>query len=88
VYVVALLLIAASAQPAYRRLTAMVSVLVALNMLLFYGLGRDFPQIPRSGLFLPVTVALSCGNIVLLALHARLYRDTHCLTPAPQSQHS
>ncbi len=82
VYVVALLLIAATAEPAYRRLTAMVSALVALNMLLFYGLGRDFPQVPRSGAFLLVTVALSFANIVLLAVHARLFRDTYFLTPS------
>ena len=75
VYVVALLLMVVPCEPAYRRFTAVVSVLVALNMLLFYGLGRDFPEVPRSGPFLMVTVLLSIANILLLVVHARLFRD-------------
>lgn len=75
VYVVAPLMLVAYAEPAYRRFTLGLSLLVASNMLLFYGFGRDFPELPRSGPFLPVTVALSMVNIALLAVHARLFRN-------------
>lgn len=73
IYAAVPLLIVAVEQREYRWLALAVSLLTALNMALFYGVGRDWSEIPRVGLFLPITVALAGANVVLLVVHGRLY---------------
>lgn len=50
-----------------------LSAMVTINLLLFYGLGRDFDRPPRTGPFLPVTVVLSAINLALLWTHLRIF---------------
>jgi hypothetical protein len=50
-----------------------LSAMVTINLLLFYGLGRDFDRPPRTGPFLPLTVVLSAINIGLLMTHLRAF---------------
>jgi hypothetical protein len=70
---VPLLALAAALRPRLRALFAAVSVICALNMNLFYGLGRGWPYaLPRMATGLDATVLLSLANIIALAWHARL----------------
>jgi Gpi18-like mannosyltransferase len=59
-----------------------LSAMVTINLLLFYGLGRDFDRPVRTGLFLPLTVVLSAINIGLLATHLRTFL-AHTAAHAP-----
>ncbi len=87
VYVVAPLLLVALEHRDYRRLAVALSVLPAVNMLLFYGGGRDLPEIPRTGPFLLVTVVFALANVVLLAVHARTYWRLFGPSAAPAAVH-
>jgi hypothetical protein len=70
---VPLLALAAALRPRLRALFAVVSAICALNMNLFYGLGRGWPYaLPRMATGLDATVLLSLANIIALAWHARL----------------
>jgi hypothetical protein len=56
-----------------RGLFAVVSAICALNMNLFYGLGRGWPYaVPRMLTLVDATVLLSVANLAALAWHARL----------------
>lgn len=83
IYAVAPLLIAAVDDREYRRLAVAISLLTAMNMAMFYGIGRDWPEIPRVGLFLPLTVVLAGANVWLLAAHARVYARRGGVVRAP-----
>lgn len=73
VLMVPLLALAAAYRPRLRALFAAVSGICALNMYLFYGLGRGWPPVlPRMATGLDATVLLSLANVAALAWHARL----------------
>jgi hypothetical protein len=48
-----------------------VSAVFALNLFLFFGLGRGFPLPPRNFTVIDATVPLALANCALLLLHAR-----------------
>lgn len=73
VLMVPLLALAAARRVRLRPLFAAVSGICALNMYLFYGLGRGWPPVlPRMATGLDATVLLSLANLIALAWHARL----------------
>jgi hypothetical protein len=75
----------------YRRLYIGVSAFVVVNLVLFYGLGRDFAAPPRAGLFWPLTVTGAFAGIALLAYHVQVFRQAFLgsavvqTAPAPPS---
>jgi len=70
---VPLLALAATVRPRFRPLLVAVSGICALNMNLFYGLGRGAGwAVPRGITLIDATVALSVINILALIWHARL----------------
>ncbi len=71
IYAIPALGIAAIHVRSYRFLLAAVSLLAMLNMLAFYGFGRDFAQPERTGWFLPITTTLALAVIGLLMVHVR-----------------
>lgn len=71
IYAVPALGIAAMHTRSYRFLFVATSVLATLNMLAFYGFGRDFERPARTGWFLPITTMLSLAVIGLLVVHVR-----------------
>ncbi|MEO7272128.1 MAG: hypothetical protein ABIX28_03030 [Vicinamibacterales bacterium] len=81
---VPLLCLAAALRPALRPLFYAVSLIVALNMNLFYGIGmgRGY-SVPRLLLGLDLTVILSVVNIAALVWHARIVaREAGVSVPA------
>lgn len=58
------LILAATLNPASRRLTVWLSLLFALNLAMFYGLGRTMPRLVPRRLGIDVTVPLSVAIIV------------------------
>jgi hypothetical protein len=70
---VLLLALAAALRPTLRPLFAAVSVIVALNMNLFYGIGMGLGWSPPRGLLLvDLSVLLSVANIAALVWHGRV----------------
>ena len=67
---VPLLAVAAAALPLYRGTLAAVSAIAALNLFLFYGIGRGFPLPPRHFTVIDATVVLSAVNVIALWWHA------------------
>ena len=45
---------------------------MALNLLLFYGIGRDFRPLPRSVTVIDATVLLSMAQVVIFIWHGRI----------------
>jgi hypothetical protein len=82
VLAVPLLGLAAVLRPRFRPLFFAVSLIVALNINIFYGigLGRGW-ALPRSMLLIDSSVLLSVANIAALVWHARLFRR-ECERPA------
>ncbi len=81
------LLLAAIRHAALRPLFIVLSLSAALNMNLFYGLGRGVGwALPRTATFLDTSVVLSFVNLGLLVWFARLVRrishDTSTASPA------
>jgi hypothetical protein len=70
---VPLLCLAAALRPSLRPLFYVISLIVALNMNLFYGIGmgRGY-SVPRLLLGLDLTVILSVANVAALIWHARI----------------
>lgn len=64
---------AAAARPALRPVFLGVSTVFALNLFLFFGIGRGFPLPPRNVTIIDATVLLSIANVGLLAWHARRF---------------
>ncbi len=80
---VPLLCLAAALRPSLRPLFYVVSVIVALNMNLFYGIGmgRGY-SVPRLLLGVDLTVILSVANVAALVWHARiLSREARRIAP-------
>jgi dolichyl-phosphate-mannose-protein mannosyltransferase len=70
---VPLLALAAALRPALRPLFWAVSLIVALNMNAFYGIGyRVGWSLPRGLFLIDLSVLLSVANVAALAWHARL----------------
>lgn len=67
-----LLAAASAADVRYRRAAAAISAVITLNMLLFYGIGRDLPPLPRSATLVDASVLLSFVHVIVFAWHARL----------------
>lgn len=63
--------LAAAVEPRYRTVTAAVSAMMMLNLLLFYGIGRDFPVPPRNVTLVDTTVLLSFAHLFVFGWHAR-----------------
>ncbi|OFW10126.1 MAG: hypothetical protein A3H96_17835 [Acidobacteria bacterium RIFCSPLOWO2_02_FULL_67_36] len=70
---VPLLAAAAAARPSLGPVLVATSAVFALNLYLFFGLGRGFPLPPRNFTIVDATVLLSVANVALLAWHARRY---------------
>jgi hypothetical protein len=67
---VPLLAAAGAAQRALRPVFYGVSAVFALNLFLFFGLGREFPPPPRNVTIVDTTVLLALVNCALLIVHA------------------
>lgn len=67
-----LLAAAAAADPRYRKVAAAISAVMTLNLLLFYGVGRDLPPPPRRLTLVDATVILSIVHVAVFAWHARV----------------
>ncbi|HTI36105.1 MAG TPA: hypothetical protein VL484_00990 [Vicinamibacterales bacterium] len=67
---VPLLAVSAAALPQYRATLAAISAISALNLFLFYGIGRGFPLPPRHFTVVDATVVLSALNVIALWHHA------------------
>lgn len=61
-----------------------LSVLVTLNMVLFYGIGRDF-VVPATALLLPVSTLASLAGLALLVRHARVFHRITSVTSRLES---
>jgi len=68
---VPLLGIAAAVERPLRPVFFGVSAVLALNLFLFFGLGRDFPLPPRNLTIVDTTVLVAVANCALLVVHAR-----------------
>ena len=64
---------AAALLPPMRAPFFLVSAVFALNLLLFYGIGRGFPLPPRGFTVIDATVVLSFVNVGALVWHARRF---------------
>ena len=71
---VPLLALGAGARPALRRIHIAVSAVIALNLFLFFGLGRGLPLPPRTLTIVDATVLLAAANCVLFLWHARTFQ--------------
>jgi len=72
-----LLAAAAAADVRYRRVALAISIAMALNLLLFYGIGRDFRPLPRTATVVDTTVLLAIAQVAIFIWHGRvLYRAT------------
>ncbi len=67
---VPLLAAAAAVHPHLRPVFHGVSAVFALNLFLFFGIGRGFPLPPRNLTLIDTTVLLALANCALLCLHA------------------
>jgi hypothetical protein len=77
---VPLLAFAAGARPRLRRIHIAVSMVIALNLFLFFGLGRGFPLPPRTFTIIDATVLLAVANCVLFVWHATAF-SFECQSP-------
>ena len=68
---VPLLGIAAAVERSVRPVFFGVSAVFALNLFLFFGVGRDFPLPPRNLTVVDTTVLIAVVNCALLLVHAR-----------------
>ena len=78
---VPLLAAAAAFRPRLRPVLAGVSGVLALNLYLFFGLGRGLPLPPRNLTIVDSTVPLALANCALLLWHARLF-SAECSQPS------
>jgi hypothetical protein len=71
---VPLLAFAAAARRRLRRIHVALSAVIALNLFLFFGLGRGVPLPPRTFTIIDATVLLAAANCVLFVWHATVFR--------------
>ena len=67
-----LLAVAAALDARYRGVAAGISLVMALNLVLFYGLGGDVPPPARTMTVIDSTVLLSLAHLVVFGWHARV----------------
>ncbi len=67
-----LLAAAAASDVRFRPVAAAISVGMALNLLLFYGIGRDFRPLPRSATIIDATVLLAMAQVAIFMWHGRI----------------
>jgi hypothetical protein len=80
-----LLASAAAARPPLRRIHLAISAVIALNLFLFFGLGRDVPLPPRTFTIIDATVLLAAANCVVFVWHARAFH-AECRALEPTSR--
>lgn len=73
VYSVPLAAVAMLCWREYMNIFLALSAMVSINLVLFYGLGRDFSTPSGASYFLPLTVVLSLANVLFLAMHWRAF---------------
>jgi hypothetical protein len=78
---VPLLAAAGAARPRLRPILVGVSIVFALNLYLFFGLGRGMPPPPRHLTIVDSTVIVALVNCALFAWHARVFAS-ECAPPA------
>lgn len=69
-----LLALAAAGRPRLKPIHLALSAVVALNLFLFFGLGRDLPLPPRNFTIVDATVILAAANCALFVWHLRVVR--------------
>ena len=70
--------------PPYRRLLALLSAVVILNLNFFEGFGEGIGfALPRSITFIDATVLLAAANVAAFIWHVRLFRRLCGQAPAP-----
>jgi hypothetical protein len=79
---VPLLAAAAAARPGLRPVLLGVSIVFALNLYLFFGLGRGLPLPPRNLTIVDSTVLVALANCALLVWHAKRYSAECAAVPA------
>ena len=72
---VPLLAVSAAALPAYRGTLAAVSAIAALNLWLFYGIGRGYALPPRHATIIDATVILAALNLVAFLRHTLQFQS-------------
>jgi hypothetical protein len=72
---VPLLALAAALEPAFRPVFYAVTVIVALNINLFDGIGFGHWAIPRSITFIDASVIVAAANVIVLFWFSGLLRD-------------
>jgi len=80
---VPLLAAAAAVQQRLRPVFFAVTGVFALNLFLFFGLGRDFPLPPRNVTIVDTTVLVAIVNCFLLIVHARRLTEVGAGHEAP-----
>lgn len=81
---VPLLAVCAAALPGYRGLLVTVSAIAALNLFLFYGIGRGYPLPSRHWTIIDTTVVLAAGNVIALWWHMQRFESV-MTTPLNQA---
>lgn len=66
---------AAAARPQLRPIHIAISAVVALNLFLFFGLGRGIPLPPRNFTIIDSTAILAAFNCALFIWHLRLFKS-------------
>jgi hypothetical protein len=79
---VPLLAAAGAARPRLRPILVGVSIVFALNLYLFFGLGRGMPAPPRHLTIVDSTVIVALVNCALFAWHARIFAGECALSTA------
>ncbi len=75
VYAIPLVGLAALTEARYWRLYLGLSAFVFVNLVVFYGLGRDFTGMDRVRWFWPVSMVGSAAGIALLWYHFQMFRS-------------
>lgn len=70
-----LLAAVAAVDPRYRAVAGTISAVMTLNLLLFYGIGRDLPPLPRTATIIDATVLLSIVHVAIFTWHGRVLQQ-------------
>jgi len=79
---VPLLAFAAGARPRLRPVHIAITAVIALNLFLFFGLGRGIPLPPRTFTIIDATVVLAVANCVVFTWHALTF-NIECRATEP-----
>ncbi len=67
-----LLAAVAAVDPRYRAVAGATSAVMVLNLLLFYGIGRDLRPLPRTATIIDATALLAIVHVVVFIWHGRV----------------